>query len=225
MPAPVTPLDLGFDLFKANSYLVAASAGFILVDTGMRRQRARLLSGLQAAGCWPGDLKLIFLTHGDMDHIGNVAHIAHDFWAPIAMHPGDAPMAAGENMFWGRKPPNPVMRALLGRFTRLREEDRFVPDLLLDEGFDLADYGLSGARVLLLQAHSAGSVALLLEDGSLLCGDVLENRRRPGLGLLMDDVPQARASVRRLAAMKVGTVFPGHGQPFEFARLPEAQAL
>ena len=135
------------------------------------------------------------------------------------MHEGDVQMGAIGNIFSGRKGPNRLVRAVVPLVFRLPEEDRFEPDMLVDEGSDLTEYGLAGARVLLLRGHSAGSIALLLAGGSLLCGDVLENRKAPKLGSIMDDVPAAEAGVRRLKAMDVGTVYPGHGQPFEFADL------
>ena len=107
---------------------------------------------------------------------------------------------------------------------RLPQADRFEPDRLLDEDTDLAEFGLARARVLLMGGHSAGSIALLPADGSLLCGDVLENRRKPRLGSIMDDVAVAEAGVRHLRTMGAGTVYPGHGRPFAFAE-PAPPAL
>ena len=111
------------------------------------------------------------------------------------------------------------MRSILSLVVRLPGEDRFEPDLLVDEDSDLGEYGLTGAKVLLLRGHSAGSVGLLLADGSLLCGDLLENRKEPRLGSIMDDIPTARASVERLNSLEIGMVYPGHGQPFRWRDL------
>ncbi len=102
---------------------------------------------------------------------------------------------------------------------RLPAEDRFVPDIELAEDADLAEYGLAGVRVLKLAGHSSGSVALLFEDGSLICGDLLENRSAPKLGSIMDDVPAAKRSMERLRGLEPRTVYPGHGAPFDFAEL------
>jgi glyoxylase-like metal-dependent hydrolase (beta-lactamase superfamily II) len=135
------------------------------------------------------------------------------------MDQNDVQMSASGDMFAGRQRPNRLVRAIISLAMRFPEEDRFEPDVLIDEGSDLAEYGLPGAQVLLLRGHSAGSIALLLADGNLLCGDVLENRKAPRLGSIMDDLPAARASVERLNTMKVGTVHPGHGIPFDFREL------
>ncbi|MCL4368517.1 MAG: MBL fold metallo-hydrolase [Actinobacteria bacterium] len=219
MSQTITRLALGRGVFSVNCYLIKTDLGFVLVDTGTRRQRAKLAGGLRAQGCEPGSLKLILITHGDFDHIGNAAHVRRTFSAPIAMHEGDAPMSASGDMFLGRKRPNRLVRALLSLVARLPEEDRFAPDVLIDEGSDLTGFGLPGAEVLLLRGHSAGSIALLLVGGSVLCGDVLENRKAPRLASIMDDLPAAEASVGRLKTRKVTTVFPGHGKPFELADL------
>lgn len=219
MPQTVTRLTLGSGLFSVNCHLITTDLGFVLVDTGTRRQRSKLAGRLRAHGCGPGSLKLILITHGDLDHIGSAAHVRKEFGAPIAMHEGDVQMSATGNIFSGRKAPNRLMQAVVPPVLRLPEEDRFEPDVLVDEGSDLVEYGLAGASVLLLRGHSAGSTALLLADGSLLCGDVLENRKAPKLGSIMDDVPTAAAGVKRLKTMDVGTVYPGYGKPFVFADL------
>jgi hydroxyacylglutathione hydrolase len=219
VPAIVTPIVLGSKLMRVNCYAIATDAGKVLVDTGTRKQRARLESRLCHEGCLPGSVKLILITHGDFDHIGNAAYLRKKLGAPIAMYAGDVPMAAKGDMFAGRKRPNRVVRKILSLAIRVRPEDRFEPDLLVDEDFDLSEYGLPDARVLLLGGHSAGSIGLLLADGSLFCGDVLENRTTPRLGSIMDDASTARASVERISGLGIEMVYPGHGAPFRWQDL------
>lgn len=68
----------------------AVGDGFVLFDTGGSNQRAELQRELEQAGCRPGNLRLIVLTHGDFDHSGNPAHLRPVYGAPIAMPPDDA---------------------------------------------------------------------------------------------------------------------------------------
>ncbi len=198
MSQTVTPVALGSGVFAVNSYRIDTGDGFVLVDTGMRKHRAALAARLRAGGDEAGPLRLILITHGDMDHIGNAAYLRGEWGAPIAMHRGDVGMSAAGDMFSGRKKPNVLVRTVLSLVGRFPQADRFEPDVLVDEGSDLSEYGLAGAGVLLLGGHSAGSIALFLADGSLICGDVLENRN-------------------------VGTVYPGHGRPFSFSELVRAR--
>ena len=221
MSQTITPLALGSGVFGVNCYRITTDSGFVLVDTGMRKQRAKLEEKLCPDDCDEASLKLILITHGDFDHIGSAAYLREKYGAPIAMHEGDVLMSAEGDMFSGRKRPNPLARTILSLAVRLPQQDRFEPDLLVDEAADLSEYGLVGARVLLLRGHSAGSIGLLLADGSLICGDLLENRKAPRLGSIMDDVTAARASVERLNTLEVGTVYPGHGKPFHWRKLGE----
>ena len=58
---------------------------------------------------------------------------------------------------------------------------------MFGEGDDLSGYGFE-AKVLHLPGHSKGSIGLLAADGSLFSGDLLENRGKPGITSLMDDM-------------------------------------
>ena len=219
MSQTIIPLTLGSRFFAVNCYRITTEKGIVLVDTGSRQHRSELETKLCADECDPGSLKLVLITHGDFDHAGSAAYLRKRFGAPIAMHEGDARMAAEGDMFSGRKKPNLLIRAMLSLTIHLHQDDRFEPDLLIDEDSDLGEYGLNGAKVLLLRGHSAGSIGLLLADGSLLCGDLLENRKKPRLGSIMDDLPTAAASVERLHGLEIGMVYPGHGRPFHWRDL------
>jgi glyoxylase-like metal-dependent hydrolase (beta-lactamase superfamily II) len=215
----ITPIALGKGNFGVNAYLVRTDAGFVLVDTGMRNHRPALVEALRDAGVTPEKLKLILITHGDPDHIGNAAYLRDAYSAPIAMHVGDIGMSRDGDFFAGRKGPNAIIKKLLGLTFTLPVADRFVPDVELAEGINLERYGLGGVRVLKTSGHSAGSVALLFEDGSLIAGDLIENRKNPALGSIMDDADAGMRSVARLAELDPGLVYPGHGRPFGFHEL------
>ena len=99
MTSTIIPIDLG----GVNCYLVTAGDGFLLVDTGIASKRAGLEKALEKAGCRPGNLKLILLTHGDIDHVDNGAYLQAKYGAKIAMHADDAGMVEQGNMGWNRK--------------------------------------------------------------------------------------------------------------------------
>lgn len=85
----ITRLALGRGVSGVNACLIKTTVGFVLVDTGSRKQRTALLKGLRGHGCDAGALNLLVITHGDLDHIGSAAYLRATFGAPIAMHPGD----------------------------------------------------------------------------------------------------------------------------------------
>ncbi len=86
-----------------NCYLIDTGTGYVLIDTGSSNQRAILEKNLTSAGCKPGDLRLIALTHGDFDHTGNAAYLRKKFGSSIAMHSEDCGMVEQGDMTWNRK--------------------------------------------------------------------------------------------------------------------------
>jgi len=91
--------------------------------------------------------------------------------------------------------------------------ERFKPDLYVEDGYDFSGSGFD-AKVLHLPGHSKGSIGILTAGGDLFCGDLLENKDKPVLNSIMDDLATANASVEKLKSLKINTVYPGHGKPF-----------
>jgi hydroxyacylglutathione hydrolase len=98
-------LLLPYKLGSVNCYFIETDAGYILIGTGGSNKRTDLEKELESAGCKPGYLKLIVLTHGDFDHTGNAAYLRKKFGTKIAMHNGDSGMVEHGNIFWNRKNP------------------------------------------------------------------------------------------------------------------------
>ena len=199
-----------------NCYLVKTGDGYILIDTGMPNKRGIIEKELENAGCQPGDLKLIVLTHGDFDHTGNAAYFREKFDTKVAMHYGDSGMAERGDMFWNRKNPNIFIKIIFGLFFRLRKSDRFNPDLYIEDGYDFSGYGFD-AKVIHLPGHSKGSIEILTSDGNLFCGDLLANINKPKLFSIIDDSTAANASIEKIKSLKINTVYPGHGKPFSMS--------
>jgi hydroxyacylglutathione hydrolase len=198
---------------SVNCYLIKLDSGFILIDTGFTSSRKLLEERLESAGCKPGNLQLIIITHGDFDHIGNCVYLRDKFKSKVAMHSGDIGMTEQGDMFWQRKKPNFFMKTLANLLFKLSESDRFSPDISLKDGDDLTCHGLS-AKVLSIPGHSLGSIGVMATSGDLFCGDLFQNIRKPALNSIMDDSIAAKLSVVKLDALKIGKVYPGHGDSF-----------
>ena len=206
-------LSLPYHLGSVNCYLVKIDTGYILIDTGVSNKRLDLEKQLESAGCLPGQLKLIVLTHGDFDHTGNAAHLRQKFGAKIAMHADDAGMAERGDMFWNRQKCNRLIRALAPILFRFGAANRFQPDVVVEDGIDLSAYSFD-AKVLSIPGHSKGSIGILTAGGNLFCGDLFANTDKPALNSIMDDLAAAQASVEKLKGLGINTVYPGHGGPF-----------
>lgn len=214
MPAVIKTikLNLPFKLGQVNCNLIKTDTGFVLIDTGASNKRAELEKELENAGCTPGNLNLIVITHGDFDHTGNAKYLSEKCRAKIAMHADDLGMTEKGDMFWNRKG-NFFIKKIAPLLFRFGKSEKFKPDLYLKDGDDLSEYGLN-ARIIHIPGHSKGSIGILTSDGDLLCGDLLENTKEPGLNSIMDDKTAADISIKKLKSLEIKTVYPGHGESF-----------
>ena len=204
-----------------NCYLVAAGDGFVLIDTGLPEKRTDLVTELRNAGCRPGNLRLIVLTHGDYDHAGNAAYLRDSYRSKIAMHRDDSGRVERGDWNWNMKP-RPDKFGLLFRavalFAKPGAFDVFKPDVCVEDEQSLSDYGLD-ATVLHLPGHTRGSIGVLTSDNVLFCGDLMDSMGRPSLEFFIDDMAAAKASLERLRSLGVATVYPGHGNPFRLEQV------
>jgi hydroxyacylglutathione hydrolase len=203
------------DFKRVNVFLFRKKDGFLLIDTGMDQHWKQLESELISAGCSPGQLKLVVITHGDFDHTGNCAKLQEKYRAKIAMHQADSLMVEEGVM------PKREIRSLIWKIFmliikwRMRKLtfDKFKPDLFLQDGQTLEEYGFDG-RIIHLPGHTKGSIAVLTRDGSLFIGDIFVNTRKPDLSPFVDDFRELKKSVDKLRGLNIKMVYPSHGKPF-----------
>ena len=201
-----------------NCYLIKTSNGYILIDTGFSFKRRAIEEETANAGCRPGNLKLIIITHADSDHIGNAAYFRKKYRAKIAMHRAESAATEKGNMRFNRKMSRRSTRLLTGivfnlPFARLSKSGRFKPDLYIEDGYDFSEYGFD-ARALHIPGHSMGSIGVLTAEGDLFCGDLFRNNRKPSKNNLVDDLSEMNASIERLKGLDIKTIYPGHGKAF-----------
>lgn len=209
-------LLLPFNLGSVNCYLLTNNIDYILIDTGSSNKRTEIEEVLESAGCKPGNIKLIILTHGDFDHTGNAAYLRHKFDTKIAMHHHDSGMLERGDMFFNRHKPNIFIRIIFPLIPTLfgfGKSERCKPDLYIDDGYDLSAYGFD-AQVVYIPGHSKGSIGILTAEGNLFCGDLFENIDKPAFSFIIDDFTAANASIQKLKRLNINTVYPGHGEPF-----------
>ncbi len=210
--AHITRIESG----RANCYLVKAKDGFVLIDTGYAKHRDLMDAALAEAGC--DDIRLIILTHGDFDHVGNCAYLKERFGCRVAMHDDDVGMVEKGDMFWNREMGR-AKRSIGKLFTLvmrigLDDEDMFSPDILLKDRQSLTEFGFD-ATVHHLPGHSKGSIGLLTADGDFFCGDVLTNVSMPKMSTLISNRDDYIRSLENIQSLHLQTVYPGHGLPFD----------
>ncbi len=173
------------------------------------------MTQVRRLGYDPRDLRLIFLTHVHIDHAGSAAELRRRTGAPIAAHRGDANIAArGKHGI-------PTGRGWAGRSSKIALDainwegrfQAFEPDLWLEEGQTLGDFGVEG-YVIHTPGHTAGSVTLALEDGVTVIGDALINQFKVGYPMYWEDPASGKASAQKIAALRPRILYSGHGRPF-----------
>jgi hydroxyacylglutathione hydrolase len=183
------------------------------------QQWAKLDKELMSAGCLPGRLKLVIITHGDWDHTGNCAMLQEKYKARIAMHSADAFMAEGY-VFLKRKI-RTLSRRIFFMFRMLMMKLRknkigfmkFKPDILLANGQDMGEYGFN-AKIIHIPGHTKGSIGILTAEGDLFAGDTFVNRKRPDSAEIIENLQELENSIDMLKKMNIKMVYPGHGKPF-----------
>jgi hydroxyacylglutathione hydrolase len=216
----IKPITLHY-FFGVNSYLIKTEAGYFLIDTGIAKKRDQLEREIVEAGCRPGDLKLIIITHGHIDHVGNAAYLRDRYGAKIAMHRGDSSMVESGDMFVDTR--GGVMIGLVGSLMKilgLSDYERITPDIYLEDNQNLSTYGLDAA-VIHTPGHSEGSICIHTVEGDLFCGDLFNNTKKPEKASIIQEPDKLEASVEKLGALEFKTIYPGHGKPFRMEQLTE----
>jgi hydroxyacylglutathione hydrolase len=217
MAIEITTVNLGF----VNCYIVKTDSGFILIDTGMPFHRKQIEKALDDAGCTPENLRLIVITHGDIDHTGNCAYLRDKYRTKTAMHHDDSFMVENGDMSAKRKVKSFIMKfmhkfmARSKRFKSVIENfEKFKPDVLLSEGQSLKDFGFD-ATVLHIPGHTKGSIGILTAENDLFAGDTINNR---GWAIIVADENELTDTATRLNSMTIRNIYQGHGKPFRMKK-------
>jgi hydroxyacylglutathione hydrolase len=206
------------DLGMVNAYLIKTGEDFILIDSGVPQLWKPLNEALKTAGCRPKNLKWLIFTHGDVDHTGNALRVKKAYGTKIAIHAGDVPMLRDGALV--KRQTRGVINKMILRISERKggSPDLVTPDRLLEDKQRLDEFGLQ-AVVLHTPGHTAGSIAILSDDGHLIVGDTIGNWRKPALAGLFEDKVQMQASLEKLKQTHAKIVYPGHGKPFPFSAL------
>lgn len=181
-------------IFETNCYLLDAPGGLMLFD-------APEGAAEWAAVSRKADLKLLLLTHGHIDHIGDVARIKRRFHCPIGCHADTAPMISEPDFF--------------RNFGFALEVEPVKPDFLIEQTASRDFLGLN-FEIFEVPGHSPGSLCFFLREEKLLIGgDVLF---AGGVGRW--DLPGGDSDLLfsgiKTKLFPLGddvTVLPGHGPP------------
>lgn len=198
------------DLVESNAYLLVTDAGVTLVDAGSPLMAELILDYLVEIG--RTDLRLIYITHPHGDHYGSAAEVRRRTGAPIAAFAAGAiEMDAGMSRLGSIRGRRRLSRLLLPIMEPALQAESAAPDILLDDGARLDEYGLP-ATALYTPGHTLACTTLLIDGGLAFVGDLLSSNRTPHIqSWYAQDWGKLMPSVRRLADRAPRLLFPGHG--------------
>jgi len=199
---------------RCNVYLIEDEGAVTLFDAGARTMTRAVAS----AGARLGGIRRVVLGHGHTDHRG----VAPALGVPVLCHPDEVQDAEGSGGFryWpeglkGLPFPLRQIHLLMHRYGWDAGPVKIAGTLT--EGDEVA-----GFRVLDIPGHAPGMIALWRESDRLAlssdCFYTLDMWGRdcpPRIPapLYNYDTDQARASIRKLAALEPAAAWPGHAKP------------
>ncbi len=201
MKKHITTIKLGGS--EGNCYLIKTSNGFILVVTGEKSKHRNLEEELEELDISFKNLKLIIFTHCNLSVCYKYASLCEKFNTKTAIHVVNKSINFENKTLFQRI--KDYFRKIIFNLSKTNE---FSPDLIIDEGYNLSEYGLN-ARVIYMPGFSDSSVGILTENGELFCDDVFIHNTPQ----ITDEKDNLRI-VKTLKNLFIDIVYPGQGEPF-----------
>jgi hydroxyacylglutathione hydrolase len=206
-----------------NCYLIKARDKFILVDTGVSRLQKKLINELDRNGCTKDNLKLVILTNGTMDSIGNAFYIKSTYGAKVAIHEADKEMLERvvfiERKF-DRKINANIYNLLIKKLSMkmMNEIEHFSADIRIDEKYDIGSYGIEGS-IIEIPGFTKGSIGILFSNGDFISGNSVINQGKSFPPFVFTSYNEYKESIKMLKTKKIKYVYPGMGDPIEISKL------
>lgn len=201
-------------IWDTKVYLLFEGDRLFIVDAGTPGRAGAVWRHLDSLGYPPGAVDEIWITHGDVDHMGSVAALKDGSGAQVVAHRADVSLVDGSSD--RELGPLPLAGAYGKVFNwAVRSLFRYRPtsvDRPVEDGDDLG-----GWQVIHTPGHTPGSVSFYHPGRKILIvGDAL-NHRRNQLGapppMFTPDMAQAHASIAKIAALDFEVCCFGHGPP------------
>ncbi|HEY8583340.1 MAG TPA: ester cyclase [Capillimicrobium sp.] len=206
----------GFPSKTMNVYLLEGEGGVTVFDGGI----AAMTRAVGAIGARMGGIERIVLGHAHADHRGIAPGMREQLGVPVLCHPADQADAEGDGglHYMDLSKLNPVGKRAFPHLLRHWDGGPVTIDGTVEEGDEVA-----GFRVVHLPGHAPGLIGLWRESDRLAlvsdCFYTLDPQtgrhghpRVPHAAFNLD-TEQARASIRKLAALEPATAWAGHADP------------
>lgn len=181
----------------------------ILVDTGFPGRSTAILAELETLGLKPADIAHIFLTHHDVDHVGNARALQQASGAKLWAPQEDVPYILGQRNRPGVKR---LMQTLI-KVEKPQIDETYTPGQKIGE-----------IEVIPTPGHTPGHVSFL-SGGTLLSGDLVTSSKgklRPAPAIITWDKAALKRSLNEVGHFSFDWVCPAHGEPVRRGNLWDA---
>jgi len=216
-----------FILIKAgitNVYLFSNGEKSVLVDTGSKGSANHILDQIRKSGLKPSDICLIILTHTHFDHSGNLKILVDKTGAKVLVHKKEATcLSLGftvipKGAFFYTKFLSWAGRKL---FTTIGHYLPVIPDIIVDDKFDLSVFGLDG-YLLPLPGHTDGSLTLIIGHQAFVGDNMVGMIPGRVFPAFVNDIPLLMESWKLLIDSGCTAFYPGHGKMVSIDQLKSA---
>jgi glyoxylase-like metal-dependent hydrolase (beta-lactamase superfamily II) len=215
-------------IWDTKVYLLLVRDRVVVIDAATPGRAGAVWRYVYSLGYAPEAVSEIWLTHGDIDHMGSLAALKARSGAWVVVHRADAPLVNGQadrelGQGPGTDPVGRLARWSIHRLLRCALRPVAV-DRLLEDGDNL-----EGWQVVHVPGHTAGSVCFYHPRLKVaIVGDAL-NYRRGRLGappsMFTVDMIQAHASIQKIATLDFEVCCFGHGPPLMRSARQQVQAF
>jgi hydroxyacylglutathione hydrolase len=199
-------------IWDTKVYVLVERDRLVVIDAATPGRANAVWRFLSSLGYPPEAVDQIWLTHGDIDHMGSVAALKASSGAQVVVHPADAPLVEGHaNRELGPDRLGPLFHKVFNWFID-RTYQPVKVDRMVQDGEELGDW-----QVVHVPGHTPGSICFYHHGrGIAIVGDAL-NYKRGRLGapphLFTPDMAQAHASIHKIAGLDFEVCCFGHGPP------------
>lgn len=192
----------------ANAYLLHGDTSSVLIDTGTKKYKDKVLKR-----CENANVKLILLTHGHFDHCHNAKYLRNKLKCLVGIAKEDIRLLNSNEKrdVFGKGIWSSFYAWASNCNIQRNNIDSIEADVILKNRMSLLRYGIDG-EVIILSGHTMGSCGIMLSSGELFVGDAMQNIIYPSGTWCFENFEQSQKSINLIKTLNANKIFYGHGK-------------